>query len=67
MSFQSAIFFVLFFLGGRIDEKAAQLHAITSLQAMLGKQQGSFAGGVNGGNSLTPQGPEVRQTRWDHH
>jgi len=44
--------------GGRIDEKAAQLHAITSLQAMLGKQQGSFAGGVNGNNSLTPQGPE---------
>ena len=60
-------FLFCFFLGGRIDEKAAQLHAITSLQAMLGKQQGSFAGGVNGNNSLTPQGPEVRQTRWNHH
>jgi hypothetical protein len=65
--FQSCYILLLFFLGGRIDEKAAQLHAITSLQAMLGKQQGSFAGGVNGGNSLTPQGPEVRQTRWDPH
>ena len=65
--FNLVTFFVLFFLGGRIDEKAAQLHAITSLQAMLGKQQGSFAGGVNGNNSLTPQGPEVRQTRWDPH
>jgi hypothetical protein len=59
--FNLVTFLVVFFLGGRIDEKAAQLHAITSLQTMLGKQQGSFAGGVNGNNSLTPQGPEVRQ------
>ena len=27
---------------GQIDEKAAQLNTITSLLAMLGKQQGSF-------------------------
>ena len=40
--FNLVTFFVLFFLRGPIDEKAAQLHAITSLQAMLGKQQGSF-------------------------
>jgi hypothetical protein len=34
--------FVSFFPGRQIDKKAAQLHAFISLQAMLGKQQGSF-------------------------
>ena len=57
------------FLAGRVDEKAAQLHAITSLQAMLGAHKNpaaSFVDGVNGNNSQrntsSNQGPEVRQT-----
>ena len=48
-------------LAGRVDEKAAQLHAIASLQSMLGaKNSSSFVDGMNGSNS---RGPEVR----DHH
>lgn len=53
-----------------MDEKAAQLHAIASLQNMLGaaKNSGGLGDGMNGNNSQrnTNQGPEVRVEKIDH-
>ena len=62
--------FSIHFLG-RVDEKAAQLHAIASIQSILGSAAGGpgnaaggmAADGVNGNNprnTSTNLGPEVR-------
>ena len=57
----NAGYFFLPAILGRVDEKAAQLHAIASLQAMMGGKS-SFVDGVNGNNPMrtNPGGPEVR-------